>query len=147
LNSRSFLLQGPQYTHGAYLLPFFPQEPFPVVEPIIPVEDHLTILQAPFSCTLSTMSDYSTTYTHITPDSIGLTIKDPLEDIIFHSDEHILKSTMTPDYPWDDMHHHSFFLPSDTFLPTENTIICVVETKDFISFWAYLLVQKPNSFP
>jgi len=30
---------------------------------------------------------------------------------IFNSDEDIMEAMTTPDYPWDDMHHHSYFLP------------------------------------
>ena len=31
----------------------------------------------------------------------------------FHNDEDILETLTTLEYPWDDMHHHSFFLPEE----------------------------------
>ena len=30
---------------------------------------------------------------------------------IFHFDEDNMEAMTTPDYPWDDMHHHAYFLP------------------------------------
>lgn len=30
---------------------------------------------------------------------------------IFHSDEEIMEAMTTPNFPWDDMHHHMYFLP------------------------------------
>ena len=33
---------------------------------------------------------------------------------IFHSDEDIMEEMTTPDFPWDDMHHHAYFLPQQT---------------------------------
>ena len=31
----------------------------------------------------------------------------------FYNDEEILEALTIPEYPWDDMHHHSFFLPEE----------------------------------
>ena len=31
----------------------------------------------------------------------------------FHNDEEILEALTTLKYPWDDMHHRSFFLPEE----------------------------------
>ena len=31
----------------------------------------------------------------------------------FCNDDEILEALTTPEYPWDDMHHHSFFLLED----------------------------------
>lgn len=31
--------------------------------------------------------------------------------LIFHSDEDIMEALTTLDYPWDDMHHHAYFIP------------------------------------
>ena len=34
----------------------------------------------------------------------------------FHNDEDILEALTTSKYPWDDMHHHLFFLPKELVL-------------------------------
>ena len=31
----------------------------------------------------------------------------------FHNDEEILEALTAPEYPWDNMHHHLFFLPEE----------------------------------
>jgi len=36
--------------------------------------------------------------------------------LVFHYDEEILEALNAPDYPWDDMHHRSYFSPHDAFL-------------------------------
>jgi len=45
---------------------------------------------------------------------------------IFHSDEDIMETMTTLDYPWDDMHHHAYFLPQQTHDQYD------IESKDFI---------------
>lgn len=40
--------------------------------------------------------------------SCGLSSSSPP---IFHSDEDIMEAMTTPTYPWDDIHHHVYFLP------------------------------------
>ena len=37
----------------------------------------------------------------------------------FHNDEEILESLTTMEYPWDDMHHRSFFLPKKIVLQSD----------------------------
>jgi len=48
---------------------------------------------------------------------------------IFHLDEEILESLIMPYYPWDDMHHHSLFLPQK---PTTFNIQYSIESKYFL---------------
>jgi len=45
---------------------------------------------------------------------------------IFHYNEDIMEVIMTPNYPWDDMHHHVYFLPLQIHY------LYVLEFKDFI---------------
>ena len=47
----------------------------------------------------------------------------------FSNNEEILEAMTTPEYPWDDMHHHSFFLPEELVSQSDPFL---VETKDFI---------------
>ena len=47
----------------------------------------------------------------------------------FRNDEEILKALTTPEYPWDDMHHRSFFLPEELVSQSDQFFM---ETKDFI---------------
>ena len=34
-----------------------------------------------------------------------------LSTCYFHNEEEILEALLTLEYPWDDIHHHSFFIP------------------------------------
>ena len=43
-----------------------------------------------------------------TPSSTGLTSQ------TFCTDDEILEALTAPDYPWDDMHHRSYFLPDES---------------------------------
>ena len=47
----------------------------------------------------------------------------------FHNDEDILEALTASEYPWDDMHHHSFFLPEELVSQLDQFS---VEKKDFI---------------
>ena len=47
----------------------------------------------------------------------------------FSNDEEILEALTTPEYPWDDMHHHSFFLPEELVSQSDQFSM---ETKYFI---------------
>ena len=59
-----------------------------------------------------------------TPSSTDLTTQ------TFHTDEEILEALTAPEYPWDDMHHRSYFLPDE---PSSNTATqFAVESKDFL---------------
>lgn len=62
----------------------------------------------------------------------------------FHSNEDILEAMITPNYPWDDMHHHSYFLPRDDFTPSEQYPI---GAKDFISPMDTNIGSKPHPSP
>ena len=59
-----------------------------------------------------------------TPSSTDLTTQ------TFRTDEEILEALIAPDYPWDDMHHHSYFLPEVSFSNTATQF--AVESKDFL---------------
>ena len=54
-----------------------------------------------------------------------------------------MEAMSTPDYPWDDMHHHAYFLPQqyhDQY---------AVESKDFIHGevdWFRNPIPAPNAF-
>ena len=47
----------------------------------------------------------------------------------FNNDEEILEALIAPEYPWDDMHHHYFFLPKELVSQFDQFSM---ETKDFI---------------
>ena len=47
----------------------------------------------------------------------------------FNNDEEILEALIASEYPWDDMHHRSFFLPEDLLSQYDQFS---VETKYFI---------------
>ena len=47
----------------------------------------------------------------------------------FNNDEEILEALTAPEYPWDDMHHRSFFLPEELVSQSDQFSM---ETKDFI---------------
>ena len=47
----------------------------------------------------------------------------------FYNDEEILESLTTPEYPWDDMHHHSFFILEELVSQSNQFS---AKTKDFI---------------
>ena len=48
----------------------------------------------------------------------------------FRTDEEILEALTAPDYPWDDMHHRSYFLPDES--SSNNSTQFAVESKDFL---------------
>ena len=66
----------------------------------------------------------------------------------FHSDDDLLEALTAPDYPWDDMHHRSFFLPQDAFPTTPSQ--CTLEAKDFIPRgqidWFKHPIPAPDAF-
>ena len=71
-----------------------------------------------------------------TPSSTDLTTQ------TFRTDEEILEALTAPDYPWDDMHHRSYFLPDE---PSFNTAPqFTIESKDFLPPQGRL-VQGPYS--
>ena len=43
-----------------------------------------------------------------------------------------MESLITPDYPWDDMHHCSYLLLQDAFAPSTYSYQYTVEAKDLI---------------
>ena len=49
---------------------------------------------------------------------------------IFRNDEEILETLTTPDYPWEDMHHHSYFLPKESSSTTATQF--ALESKYFL---------------
>ena len=54
--------------------------------------------------------------------------------------------TIAPEYPWDDMHHRSFFLPEELMLQAHQLS---VETKDFIHGkvdWFKKPISAPDAF-
>ena len=64
----------------------------------------------------------------------------------FSNDEEILEALTTPEYPWDDMHHHSFFLPEELVSQSDQFSM---ETKDFIHGkvdWFKNPILAPDAF-
>ena len=63
--------------------------------------------------------------------SISLVIEDSCDQFThcFHNDEEILEAISTHEYPWDDMHHLSFFLHDE---PLSSLDQYSFESKDFI---------------
>ena len=64
----------------------------------------------------------------------------------FSNDEEILEALATPEYPWDDMHHHSFFLPEELVSQSNQFSM---ETKYFIHGkfeWFKNPIPVPNAF-
>ena len=59
---------------------------------------------------------------------------------------------MEPDYPWDEMHHRSIFLPKHTFSPdkTKEQEIYAIESKYFLPSgkfdWFKNPIPAPNAF-
>ena len=47
----------------------------------------------------------------------------------FRNDEEILEALIAPEYPWDNMHHRSFFLPEKLVLQSDQFSM---ETKYFM---------------
>ena len=76
-----------------------------------------------------------------TPSSTDLTTQ------TFRTDEEILKAITAPEYPWDDMHHRSYFIPDD---PSSNTTTqFAVESKDFLPpkvDWFKDPIPAPDAF-
>ena len=64
----------------------------------------------------------------------------------FNNDEEILEALTAPKYPWDDMHHCSFFLPEELVSQSNQFSM---ETKDFIDGkvdWFKNPIPTPNAF-
>ena len=62
---------------------------------------------------------------------------------IFHSDEDIMEAMTAPNFPWDDMHHHAYFLLQQSHDQY------VVESKYFIPNevdWLSNPIPEPDSF-
>ena len=82
-------------------------------------------------------------YNTSVPSSTSTVLPDPPGSSahVFHSDESILEAMNAPDYPWDDMHHRSYFLPQDAFTPKGPSDQYSVESKDLIPP-GHLMVQS-----
>ena len=82
-------------------------------------------------------------------DPLVSTITDSPSDLSLHffcNDEDILEALIDLEYPWDDMHHHSFFLPKELVSQSDQFS---VETKDFIHGkvdWFKNPIPSPNAF-
>ena len=64
----------------------------------------------------------------------------------FDNDEEILEALTASEYPWDDMHHRSFFLPEEIVSQSDQFF---VETKDFIHGkvdWFKNPIPAPDAF-
>ena len=64
----------------------------------------------------------------------------------FRNDEAILEALTTLEYPWDNMHHRSFFLPEELVLQFDQFSM---ETKDFIHGkvdWFKNPIPVPDAF-
>ena len=64
----------------------------------------------------------------------------------FSNDEEILKDLTSPEYPWDDMHHRSFFLLEELVSQSNQFSM---ETKDFIHGkvdWFKNPIPAPDAF-
>ena len=59
----------------------------------------------------------------------------------FCNDEEILEALTTPKYPWDDMHHHLFFLPERTCV----AVLPFFHGNQRFHSWESQLVQKSHS--
>ena len=95
------------------------------------LESEITLIKEvhPPPPSLDTMSIYKMSRS---TDPIVSTTNDGPSDLSlrwFCNDEEILKALTTPEYPWDDMHHRSFFLPEELVSQSDQFS---VETKDFI---------------
>ena len=80
--------------------------------------------------------------------SISATTYDPsyISNHCFNNDKEILESLLAPEYPWDDMHHHSFFIPEEPSLTSDRFL---VEAKDFIHDqldWFKNPIPTPETF-
>ena len=75
-------------------------------------------------------------------------IEDPsdLSMHCFNNDEEFLESLSTPEYPWDDMHHCSLFIPEEPLLSSYQYL---VEAKDFVHGkvdWFKNAIPSPDTF-
>ena len=64
----------------------------------------------------------------------------------FCNDEEKIEALTAPEYPWDDIHHRSFFLPKEHVSQSDQFS---VETKDFIHGkfdWFKNPISEPDSF-
>ena len=77
------------------------------------------------------------------------TVTDNSSNLSHHSfcnDKEILEALTAPEYPWDNMHHRSFFIPEG---PMSLSDQFSVETKDFIHGkvdWFKDPIPEPDSF-
>ena len=82
-------------------------------------------------------------------DPLVSTITDGPSDLslhCLHNDEEILEALTTLEYPWDDMHHHLFFLPEEIVSHSDHFSM---ETKDFIHGkvdWFKNPIPAPDAF-
>ena len=95
---------------------------------------------------LDTMSIYMMSSS--TDPLISSSTKGPLDLSLccFNNDEEILEALIAPEYPWDDMHHRSFFLPEELMSQSDQFS---VETKDFIHGkvdWFKNPIPAPDAF-
>ena len=82
-------------------------------------------------------------------DPLISTSNDDPSDLLLHcfsNDEEILEALTTLEYPWDNMHHHLFFLPKERVSQSDQFS---VETKDFIHGkfdWFKNPILAPDAF-
>ena len=112
-------------------------------------ESDITILDEihPLASSSDTTNTIYTISSSSSP-SVYSVIEDPfdLSTDCFNNDEEILEALSTPEYPWDDMHHHSFFIPDE---PPSSSNQYSVEAKDFIHGkvdWFKNPIMAPDSF-
>ena len=96
------------------------------------LESEITLIEevhpplAPLSNTMSIYMMFSS------PDQLTPISNDGPSDLslcFFNNYEEILEALIAPEYPWDNMHHHSFFLSKELVSQSDQFS---VETKDFI---------------
>ena len=95
---------------------------------------------------LDTMSIYM--ISNSTDPLISLITDSPLDlsHRLFFNDEEILEALTTPKYPWEDMHHCSFFLPEELVSQSDQFFM---ETKYFIHGkfdWFKNPILAPDAF-
>ena len=85
------------------------------VHPPLPSSDTMSI------CMMSSSTDLLISTSNDGPSDLSLSC--------FSNDEEILEALTTLEYPWDDMHHRSFFLSEELVSQSDQFSM---ETKDFI---------------
>lgn len=103
----------------------------------------------------STNESYSWLLTNTTrskPQPQGLTQPKSTLDNHFHSDKDILEAMTKPEFSWDIIHHHLFFLHEKVFVPTSTPThnIHVIESKYFLPLgmvnWFKNPIPTPDAF-